>query len=76
MSPAPSTTWLRMLKILWNWWELNPRPLKLTKKPFDYTDQDKFGRMIEKDLCTQFSNNLNKKNRKKTGFTKQKLIFC
>lgn len=34
MSPAPSTTWLRMLYVFWNWWESNPRPLKFIKRTF------------------------------------------
>ena len=29
MSPVPSTTRPQMQLIFWNWWDLNPRPIRL-----------------------------------------------
>ena len=41
MSPMPSATWLQMLKNIWSWWELTPRPLEFTKKNLSTTSKNK-----------------------------------
>ena len=34
MSPVPSTTRPQMQLAFWNWWDLNPRPIRLSQSIF------------------------------------------